>query len=77
MSNYVIEVLDKTLQPYQGVTHGDCIYRQWYSDCLARKKAVEVVGLDLTKVAHNVVGEIASLALPSNPKIGRIINTKA
>jgi len=38
---------------------------------------VEVVGLDLTKVAHNVVGEIASLALPSNPKIGRIINTKA
>jgi len=41
------------------------------------KKAVEVVGLDLTKVAHNVVGEIAGLALPSNPKIGRIINTKA
>lgn len=41
------------------------------------KKAVEAAGLDLTKVAHNVVGEIAGLALPSNPNIGRIINTRA
>lgn len=46
------------------------------------KKAVEVVGLDLTKVAHNVVDEIAGLvnlgpSLPSNPNIGRNINTKA
>ena len=41
------------------------------------KKAVEVVGLDLTKVANNVVGEITGLALPSNSQIGRFINTKA
>lgn len=41
------------------------------------KKAVEAVGLDLTKVAHDVVGEIAGSVLPSNPLIGRLINTKA
>jgi len=44
------------------------------------KKAVEGIGLDLTKVANHVVDDVVGLfspALPANPKIGRNINTKA
>jgi len=44
------------------------------------KKAVEGIGLDLTKVANHVVDDVIGLvspALPANPNIGRLINTKA
>ena len=44
------------------------------------EKAVEGVGLDLTKVANHVVDDVVGLispALPANPNIGRNVNTKA
>jgi uncharacterized membrane protein (DUF441 family) len=44
------------------------------------KKAVEGIGLDLSKVASHVVDDVVNLvgpSLPANPKIGRNVNTKA
>ncbi len=43
-------------------------------------KAAEAVGVDLTKVAHRAVDEVAgavnsAISLSVNPNIGRIINT--
>lgn len=44
------------------------------------KKAVEGIGLDLTKVANHIVDDVVNLVspgLPANPNIGRNVNTKA